>query len=174
MFRRRSQPVRSRPVLRESERLRLAVGCLWPTDERRAAVVSYAPLSMGPFLLLRERGEEVDRLLEVAETEPVPLILNKGTETHYYYWRDLVFELVGPLERPVDAALCAAAVTGTISEGDPLDLTAISRAIYERDRGLATPSLADEAVAEPVRIRRPITRDVKMFVWQRDGGRCVE
>jgi hypothetical protein len=24
-----------------------------------------------------------------------------------------------------------------------------------------------------VRIRKPISRDVRLFVWQRDGGRCV-
>lgn len=29
-------------------------------------------------------------------------------------------------------------------------------------------------VAAPLRVRKPIPKSVKMFVWQRDGGRCVQ
>jgi len=47
--------------------------------------------------------------------------------------------------------------------------------------GHVTPAIARDALAVfghkssvPTRERRPIPDDVKMFVWQRDGGRCVQ
>lgn len=99
-------------------------------------------------------GEIVSFLLEDQEAMPVYLGTNRQSNRHTWVY--------------------GAAVYSSKEMFEPHEVRAVLGRNERRLRAVVAAALAaDDLTAEPSARRAPIPDDVKVFVWQRDGGGCV-
>jgi 5-methylcytosine-specific restriction endonuclease McrA len=104
----------------------------------------------------RSRGSSIDHVMAALNANDLERVSPAGTERRFWVFRDRIYS--------------------TTEQFTPEEVTALIVDVENRKKARIGRALNKAAQRSPASSERrlPIPDDVKMFLWQRDGGRCIK